>query len=352
MVRVGTEDVLFPTGIIGSYPRAPFLHGKVLGEFDEPDFMDYQQRTLYEMAVAQAVLEQERAGVDIISDGQQYQEFDTDYEYHQHFQFVPHRSAGFKRYGEPIAVELYNMFHAPTVVGDIKWVRPMLRPVLETVKKWTSKPVKLGLIGPLTQSVAVTDHYYQDPKKMAMAMAEVYNDELRDLSRRGLDQFTLHEPWPYFEPEPWHLEVWRRTLEGVDAYTVWHICYGNQGGNPGVLVDRGKDMFPLGYETGFDQIEIEMKRRQFSDLPSLKGFPKDRDLGVGLIDVKSSVTETPEEVADDIMRVVDSGVVAPERLSITMDCGLGNMKRVPARKKVEAMAQGAALARARVEGRG
>jgi len=351
MVNVGGQEKLFPTAIIGSYPRAPFLHGKVLGEFDEPDFVDHQQRTLYEMAVAQAVLEQERAGVDVVSDGQQYQEFDTDYEYHQHFQFVPHRAEGFKRYGEPIAVELYKMFHAPTVVGDIKWVRPMLRPVLETTKQWATKPVKLGIIGPLTQSVATTDHYYKDPRKVAMALAEVYNAELRDLSQRGCDQFTLHEPWPYFEPEPWHLDVWRRTLEGVGAYTVWHICYGNQGGNPGVLADCGRDMFPLGFDAGFDQIEIEMKRRQFADLPALKGFPKDRDLGVGLIDVKSSVTETPEEVADDILRVVDSGVVTPERLSITMDCGLGNMKRVPARKKVEAMAAGAALARARVEGR-
>lgn len=350
MVRIGTDDVLFPTSIIGSYPRAPFLHGKVLGELDEPDFVDFNQRTLYEMAVAQAVLEQERAGVDVVSDGQQYQEFDTDYEYHQHFQFVPHRAVGFKRYGEPIVVELYKMFHAPTVVGDIKWVRPMLRPVLETAKQWATRPVKLGIIGPLTQSVAVTDHYYHDAKKMAMAMAEVYNDELRDLSRRGCDQFMLHEPWPYFEPEPWHLEVWRRTLEGVDAYMIWHICYGNQGGNPGVLADKAKDMFPMGYDVGFDQIEIELKRRGFTDLPALTGFPKGKDLGIGVIDVKSTVTETPEEVAADILRVVDAGVAEPEQISVTMDCGLGNMKRVPARKKVEAMVEGAALARERIQG--
>ena len=57
MVRVGSDDILLPTSIIGSYPRAPFLHGKVLGEFDEPDFVDFQQRTLFEMAVSQAVIE-------------------------------------------------------------------------------------------------------------------------------------------------------------------------------------------------------------------------------------------------------------------------------------------------------
>ncbi|KWX05111.1 hypothetical protein TH66_05135 [Carbonactinospora thermoautotrophica] len=135
-------------------------------------------------------------------------------------------------------------------------------------------------------------------------------------------------------------------FDGVDAYKVWHICYGNQGGNPGVQEPRGQDMFPFAFQANVDQIHIETMRRGPGDLPHLAKLPEHMDLGVGVIDVKSLVIERPEEIAD---RIVEAARYVPaERICVSTDCGLLNLKREHAQKKIQALVEGAALARERL----
>ncbi|KWW99070.1 5-methyltetrahydropteroyltriglutamate--homocystein e methyltransferase [Carbonactinospora thermoautotrophica] len=346
-MRIKGEDVLLPTTMVGSYPRPNWLRGKVFGEFDEPDYIDYGTKEAYEDAVRLCVDDQIRAGFDVVCDGQQYFESETTHEYGQVFHFWGHRLAGFKRWGEPIAIELYKKFHAPMVVGDIEWVRPIFAPILEATRAAAGdRPVKLAMQGPLFLAFAVTDRYYGDPKSLAMAIARAFNKEFKDLTARGVDWIQIHEPLTYYGEEGWYLDVINTAFDGVDAYKVWHICYGNQGGNPGVQEPRGQDMFPFAFQANVDQIHIETMRRGPGDLPHLAKLPEHMDLGVGVIDVKSLVIERPEEIAD---RIVEAARYVPaERICVSTDCGLLNLKREHAQKKIQALVEGAALARERL----
>ncbi|KWX05822.1 hypothetical protein TR74_23480 [Carbonactinospora thermoautotrophica] len=346
-MRIKGEDVLLPTTMVGSYPRPNWLRGKVFGEFDEPDYIDYGTKEAFEDAVRLCVDDQIRAGFDVVCDGQQYFESETTHEYGQVFHFWGHRLAGFKRWGEPIAIELYKKFHAPMVVGDIEWVRPIFAPILEATRAAAGdRPVKLAMQGPLFLAFAVTDRYYGDPKSLAMAIARAFNREFKDLTARGVDWIQIHEPLTYYGEEGWYLDVINTAFDGVDAYKVWHICYGNQGGNPGVQEPRGQDMFPFAFQANVDQIHIETMRRGPGDLPHLAKLPEHMDLGVGVIDVKSLVIERPEEIAD---RIVEAARYVPaERICVSTDCGLLNLKREHAQKKIQALVEGAALARERL----
>ncbi len=347
-MRVGDKDVLLPTTMSGGYPRPNWLRGKVFGEFDEPDYIDYGTKEAYEDAVRLCVDDQIRAGFDVVCDGQQYYEAETTHEYGQIFHFWGHRLAGFKRWGDPIKVEPYKKFHAPAAVGDIEWVRPIFAPILEVTRAAAGdRPVKIGVEGPLLFTFTVTDRYYGDPKSLAMAIARAFNKEFKDLTARGVDWIQIHDPLPvYAGPEGWYLDVINTAFDGVDAYKVWHLCYGNQGGNPGVEEFRGHAIFPAISDVNVDQVHIETMRKGTGDLPHLAKLPKHVDVGVGVIDVKSLVIERPEDIAD---RIVEAARYVPaDRLCVSTDCGLTNLKREHAQKKIQALVEGAALARERL----
>lgn len=346
-MRIGGQDVLLPTTMVGSYPRPNWLRGKVFSEFDEPDYIDYSTKEAFEDAVRLCVDDQIRAGLDIVSDGQQYYESETNHEYGQVFHFWAHRLAGFKRWGDPIAIDLYKKFHAPAVVDDIDWVRPVFAPIAEATRDAAGKrPVKIAVQGPLFLTFACTDRNYGDQKTLAMAIGRAFNKEFKDLTARGVDVIQIHEPLTYYGEEGWYLDVLDTAFDGVDAYKIWHICYGNQGGNPGVDAPRAADMFPFAFGANVDQIHLETMRRGAGDLPHLAKLPADMDLGIGVIDVKSMVIERPEAIAD---RIVEAARYVPaERISVSTDCGLLNLKREHAQLKIQALTEGAALARERL----
>lgn len=348
-MRVRDREILLPTTMVGSYPRPTWMEGKVFGEFDEPDYISYRAKEAFEDAVRLCVDDQVRAGIDVICDGQQYFESETTHEYGQIFHFWAHRLKGFKRWGEPIAIELYKKFHAPLVVDDIEWVRPVFAPIAEVTRSAAGdRPIKLAVQGPLFLTFACTDRHYGETKALAMAIARAFNREFKDLVRRGVDWIQIHEPLTYYGEQPWYIEVLNATFEGVDAYKVWHICYGNQGGNPGVEEPRGQDMFPFAFDANVDQIHIETMRRGPEDLRYLEGLPRHMDLGVGVIDVKSLVVERPEAIAERLLEA--ARYVPAERICVSTDCGMLNLKREQAQRKLAALVEGTRLARERLAG--
>ena len=193
-MRVRDSEILLPTMMVGSYPRPPWLTGKVFGEFDEPDYIDYGTKERFWDAVQLCVDDQVRAGIDIVSDGQQYFESETMHEYGQVFHFWGHHLKGFKRWGDPIAIDLYKKFHAPAAVGDIEWVRPIYAPAAEaTTFAAAGRPVKVAVQGPLFLTFCCTDrHYGGDTKALAMDIARAFNAEFRDLAARGVDWIQIH----------------------------------------------------------------------------------------------------------------------------------------------------------------
>jgi methionine synthase II (cobalamin-independent) len=348
-MRVRDQEILLPTTMVGSYPRPRWLTGKIFGEFDEPDYIDYQIKENYTDAVRLCVDDQRAAGIDVICDGQQYLESETNHEYGQVFHFWGHHLKGFTRWGDPIAIDLYKKFHAPAVVGDIEWVRPIYAPVLEATQfAARGMPTKIAVQGPLFLAFCCTDRRYGEIKPLAMAIAKAFNAEFKDLVARGVDWIQIHEPLTYYGEEPWFIEVLNTAFEGVDAHRIWHICYGNQGGNPGVGEPRGQDMFPFAFEADVDQIHIETMRRGSGDLQHLKDLPSHMSLGVGVIDVKSLVIEDPRDVAD---RLVEAARYVPaERIAVSTDCGLLNLKREHAARKLEALVEGTRIARGILSG--
>jgi 5-methyltetrahydropteroyltriglutamate--homocysteine methyltransferase len=344
---VRDTETLLPTTMVGSYPRPTWLTGKVFGEYDEPDYIDYGTKERFWDAVQLCVDDQLRAGLDVLADGQQYLESETMHEYGQVFHFWAHHLKGFARWGDPIAIDLYKKFHAPAVTGDIEWVRPVYGPVADAVQfAANGAPVKVAVQGPLFLAHCCTDRHYGEMKPLAMDIARAFNAEFRDLAARGVDWIQIHEPLTYYGEEPWFLDVLNTAFEGVAAHRIWHICYGNQGGNPGVTEPRGQDMFPFAFDADVDQIHIEAAHRGPGDLPHFAGLPERIALGVGVIDVKSTVIETPESVADLLLTA--ARYVPADRIAVSTDCGMLNLKREHAQRKLHALVEGAQLARERL----
>ena len=346
---VRDQEILLPTTMVGSYPRPRWLTGKIFGEFGEPDYINYHVKEDYTDAVRLCVDDQRAAGLDIICDGQQYFESETNHEYGQVFHFWGHHLKGFTRWGDPIAIELYKKFHAPAVVDDVEWVRPVYAPVLEATQLAArGAPTKIAMQGPLFLAFCCTDRHYGDVKPLAMAIAKAFNAEFRDLVARGVDSIQIHEPLTYYGEEPWFIDVLNAAFEGVEAHRIWHICYGNQGGNPGVGEPRGQDMFPFAFDADVDQIHLETMRRGSGDLQHLKDLPSHMSLGVGVIDVKSTVIEDPQAIAD---RLVEAAQYVPaERIAVSTDCGLLNLKREHAARKIDALVEGTRIARGILSG--
>lgn len=346
-MRVRDTDILLPTTMVGSYPRPTWLTGKVFGEYDEPDYIDYGTKERFWDAVRLCVDDQVRAGLDVLADGQQYFETETMHEYGQVFHFWAHHLKGFARWGDPIAIDLYKKFHAPMVTGDVEWVRPIYAPAAEAAQfAANGQPMKIAVQGPLFLAHCCTDKHYGEMKPLAMDIAKAFNAEFKDLAARGVDWIQIHEPLTYYGEESWFLDVLNTAFEGVDAHRIWHICYGNQGGNPGVGDPRGQDMFPFAFDADVDQIHIEAARRGPGDLPHVAGLPERMSLGVGVIDVKSTVIETPESVADLLTTAAEH--VPAERICVSTDCGMLNLKREHAQRKLDALVEGTRIARERL----
>lgn len=144
-VQIGEDDILAPTTMVGSWPRQLWMRGGVLREsVHDVDHLDMYQRTLYEDAVRLCVKDQDLAGLDIVTDGNQYFQGETPYDKIQML-LVPLRLAGFRGYGPPGQVPGMEHYFRPVVFDEIRWARPILGPVLEAVKPATDKPFKINI---------------------------------------------------------------------------------------------------------------------------------------------------------------------------------------------------------------
>jgi 5-methyltetrahydropteroyltriglutamate--homocysteine methyltransferase len=137
-----------------------------------------------------------------------------------------------------------------------------------------------------------------------------------------------------------------RMLEGLDdLISIWHICYGSVDAQTDVWEDKAAEMMPMFETANVTAIHFESAHRGFREKESYRGFPRNKVLGLGFIDVKEPNVEKPEEVAKRIRRVLDTGIVTPERLLVMPDCGLGYMSRTVAAAKLSAMGAGVKMVR-------
>ena len=352
-MRIAGREILLPTTMVGSWPRPLWLRGGVLRQSPhEVDFPDMYQRTLYEDAVRLAVKDQDLAGLDIVTDGNQYFEGETPYDKIQML-LVPLRLHGFRGYGPPGEVPGMEQYFRPVVHDRVRWVRPVFGPVLGAVKIATDKPFKINInAGPATVATWCEDQWYGDDHALRVDVADAFNRELRWLADHGADVIQLTEQTYIASAgrEEWALDVMNRAAHGVDAHLVWHMCYGNARefdcAYPEVNAECLGKLFASAREVDWHEIHLETARPAMAEMEQLAGW-LDRPgtaLGIGVVEVMSPRVETAEDVAGRIRTALQH--VPADRVVVSTDCGLYQLPRDVAFRKLRALVEGTHLVRA------
>jgi 5-methyltetrahydropteroyltriglutamate--homocysteine methyltransferase len=335
--------VLLPTTVIGSYSVPEWL-GQLKNDYYRHRISRRYLDEIHEMAIKAAVMDQQRAGIDIVSDGELRRDNDVDYLLAR-IPGVdiprPDKADYFDYYDAALSRELPAPGRASLgLADDFRFVRQL-----------TDLPVKLSITGPysLARRIRVTGGAYPDLAGLVRALARALGAEAAELQRAGARVLQIDEPFLAGYPEDIGLaiEAVNAVTEGADVTWTLHVCYGNRYARP--LWEGHYDfLFPAVKEANVDQLALEFARTGDEDLSLLEEHHWDRCLGLGVIDVKTERVESPDLVATRIRRALR--YVPPERLVINPDCGLRHLLPDVARAKLAAMVAGAAMVRAEITG--
>jgi 5-methyltetrahydropteroyltriglutamate--homocysteine methyltransferase len=337
-------STLLSTTVVGSYPQPDWLIDRgALGTQAPPrvrlETLWRVPQPLLEQAQDDATLlairEMERAGIDIVSDGEMRRE-----SYSNRFATaldgidLDHPGEALTRSGKRQLV--------PRVVGPIRRRHAVEVRDVEFLRRNTDRRIKITLPGPFTMAQQAKDEYYRDEAALAMAYAEAVNAEAKDLKAAGADVIQLDEPYLQAQPDKardYAIAAINRALEGVPGPTVVHLCFGY------AYIVRGK---PSGYsflselaQTRADQISIEAAQPKL-DLGILRDLAP-KTVMVGVLDLGDPTVESAEAVAARIRSALK--FAPPERIIPAPDCGMKYLPRVTAFGKLKALADGAALVR-------
>lgn len=301
-------------------------------------------------AVLLALREQEEAGIDIVTDGEQTRQHFV----HGFLEKIEGIDFG-KRVTIGIRADRYQA-EVPTVAGPIARREPVHAEEARFARAHTTRKLKFTIPGPMTIVDTLHDAHYRDRARLAMEFARVINAEARELAGLGVDVIQLDEPAfnVYLDAvAEWGIQALDRAVEGLPCKTVVHICYG-YGIKANIEWKRSlggewrqyERTFPLlaASRIGGVSLECANSRVPLSLLSLLGG----KDVLVGAIDVATDAVETPEQVARTIREAMR--YVPPERLYPCTNCGMVPLPREVARGKLRALGAGAALVRAELEG--
>ena len=338
--------ILLPTTVIGSYSVPEWL-GQLKNDCYRHRISRRYLDEIHEMAIKAAVNDQERAGIDIVSDGELRRDNDVDYLLARipGVQIARPDKADYLDYYD---ASISHPLPAPGranlgLAEDFRFVRQL-----------TDRPVKLSITGPYSLAHRIRDASggaYADHAGLVRALALVLAAEAAELARAGARMLQIDEPFLAGYPEDVGLAVAavNTVTEGADVSWTLHVCYGNRYARP--LWEGHYDfLFPAVKEANVGQLALEFARTGDEDLSLLEQHHWDRGLGLGVIDVKTEQVESPDLVATRIRRALR--FVPPDRLAINPDCGLRHLLPDTARAKLAAMVAGAAIVRAELEAAG
>lgn len=365
-MKIRNQNIMIPTSMVGNYPNPRWWDAEFARHFSgDQEPPDALMREALEDVVAAIARDQEIAGLDIIADGRVHGDNYADQALYFYF-----RRLGFNLKGGHLGFPIYSRLHAATLDQEIKRRGAIMVEQARALKRATNKPTKVQYTGVQVLAQCTNDLHYKSSRDRAMALATAMNEDLREVDALGIDFIQLDEfTFPYGF-EGWALEAFNRTVEGVkNAQIIVHVCWGNWGGTPAYLPDntaesgeifdltkrRGKEppatasVVPKIYDLPVDVINLESCGRRsddMSDLNILKNHPLPDNVcfWAGVIDVKSTITETADQVADRIRRLLQ--VIPADRLGVTTDCGLILLQRYIAIDKLHALVQGTELVRA------
>ncbi len=336
---------LIATTVVGSYPQpdwlvdreklksqsVPRIRAHDLWRVAEP-YLEQAQ----DDATILAIRDMERAGLDIITDGEIRRE-----SYSNRF---ANALAGIDiENPHVVTMPSGRVSKLPRIVGPVSRVAPVEVRDVQFLRAHTDRKIKITLPGPFTIAQQCRDDYYHDPRALTMALAEAVNAELLDLQAAGADVVQLDEPWLRNDPSAareYAVAAINRALQGVTAVSVVHVCFGYAH-----LIGAKK---PTGYSflgelsgTAASQISIEAAQPQL-DLGVLADLPG-KQIMLGVIDLNDPAIESVETVARRIRAALKR--VSPERLLVAPDCGMKYLPRAVAFGKLQAMCAAAALVR-------
>ena len=295
-------------------------------------------------AVRLVVRDQEQAGIDILSDGEQTR---------RHFVTTFIEALDGVDFEHRKTVRIRNRYDAsvPVVVGPVARRHPVFVEDAAFLRSQTARGTKFTLPGPMTMVDTLHDAHYGSREKLASAFAEILNEEARAIAAAGVNVIQFDEPAfnVYFdEVRDWGIATLERAAAGLGCTTAVHICYGY-----GIKANiewkqtlgsewrQYEQTFPRLAASKIDQVSLECAH---SHVPiELIGLLEGKDVLVGAIDVATDRVETPEEVADVIRSALR--YVPAERLLPCTNCGMVPLKRQTAREKLRALGAGAALVR-------
>lgn len=334
---------LLPTSTAGSLPKPSWL--------SEPETLwspwKLEGEGLIEGkqdALRVTLAEQQRAGIDIVSDGEQTR---------QHFvtTFIEHLTGVDFEKRETVKIRDRYDASVPTVVGAVAREKPVFVEDARFLRGQTEAPIKWALPGPMTMIDTLYDAHYKSREKLAWEFAAILNQEARELEAAGVDIIQFDEPAfnVFFdEVSDWGIATLERAIEGLKCQTAVHICYGyGIKANTDWKKTLGSEwrqyekIFPRLQTSNIDLVSLECHN---SHVPmDLIELIRGKKVMVGAIDVASTTVEKPQEVADTLRKALK--FVDADKLYPCTNCGMAPLSREVARGKLHALSAGAEIVR-------
>ena len=330
---------LLPTSVVGSHGKPGWWYAAVQA-YEAGSFGPADLEEMFDDAADTAIRDMERAGLDIITNGEVRRldgYVDSYYAIIKGITALPaRRKAGPWGYDQQTRYEAVGRIETPP--GGLGIVKEF-----QYLKAHTARRTKATCAGPLTFGSRIHPGVvYRGVADVAERFAEVINEELKGLVAAGADFIQIDEPARGNVSGEEMARLFNLATEGIQAKLAFHICFGNRFGRS--RFDRSyRPYFPGLLKARAHQFVLEFASRELSDLDLWVEYGAGRELGAGIIDVKGFYPETPEDAAGRIRRVV--AVCPPERLTLNPDCGFGWSPRHMCNQKLRALVAGTAIVR-------
>jgi 5-methyltetrahydropteroyltriglutamate--homocysteine methyltransferase len=335
--------ILLPTSTAGSLPKPSWL-AQPQTLWSPWKLQGNELVSGKQDALSLALQQQQQAGIDIVSDGEQTrQHFVTSFiEQLSGIDFVNRKT-----------VRIRNRYDAsvPTVIAPVSRQQPVFVTDATFLRQQTTQPIKWALPGPMTMIDTLHDDYYKSREKLAWEFAKILNEEAKELEAAGVDIIQFDEPAfnVFFdEVNDWGIACLERAIEGLKCETAVHICYGygikantDWKQTLGSEWRQYEQIFPKLQQSNIDIISLECHN---SRVPlELLALIRGKKVMVGAIDVASDNIETPEEVAATLRNALQ--YVDADKLYPCTNCGMAPLARHIAKGKLQALTAGAAIVR-------
>lgn len=332
------------TTVVGSYPFPGWLEFAT-NHLDQFGPVDIEE--LIEDAVIAAIHDQVRAGLDVITDGEQTR-LDFNLSFYGFINGIEKNEKELRKFG-PVA---HDQRGKHNIVGELSAPNG-LGAVEEFLRLKRLAPpgfiLKSSIVGPYTLSGRLLPNArYKDRYEITEALVPIIRKELESLVRAGCTEITIDEPsmscYAYKEDAKRFVDIFNRTVDSVpdSCYLSTHLCFGNFKGRP-VGYRSLKPMLPAFLDLNVKEVHIEMANREFSEIELLSIFAEKMNVAVGIVDVKNYYIETVEDIVARIKKCL--AYVPADKLSVAPDCGLSQTARWASRQKLSNMVKGAKAVR-------